>query len=100
MQLLFYPSRRLQASPLSLFQCTWLDASQDVQRHDVLSNMWEHDAMPIKRQRIAYVQSRGPGCFDTTYYLAKNQDLQVIPTPLQLWDHFVTNGQFEGRSFR
>lgn len=77
----------------------WLSL-QDADRSDISSNVWEHDAMAIKRQRMAYVQSRGPGCFDTNYYLSKNPDLFVIPTPLQLWDHFVSNGQFEGRSFR
>lgn len=76
---------------------TWV---QDARRPDVLSNVWEHDSMPIRRQRIAYVQSRGPGCFDTRYYLAQNKDLAALSTPLQLWDHFVTNGQFEARSFR
>ena len=46
------------------------------------------------------MQSRGPGCFDNRYYLQKNPDLKVIPTVLELWDHFVMMGQFEGRSFR
>ena len=49
---------------------------------------------------MAYMQSRGPGCFDNRYYLQQNPDLQVIPSVLELWDHFVMMGQFEGRSFR
>lgn len=64
------------------------------------SNVWVSDPWPVKRQRIAYMQSRGPGCFDNRYYLQKNPDLKVIPTALELWDHFVMMGQFEGRSFR
>ena len=63
-------------------------------------NAWVEDPWPPKRQRIAYVQSRGPGCFDTHYYQRQNDDLKVLSEPLQLWDHFVTMGQFEGRSFR
>ena len=62
--------------------------------------MWVTDPWPVKRQRIAYMQQRGPGCFDNHYYLQKNPDLKVIPTALELWDHFVMMGQFEGRSFR
>ena len=73
---------------------------QDSGRMHVGDNAWVQDPWPPKRQRIAYVQSRGPGCFDTAYYQRQNADLQVLTEPLQLWDHFVTMGQFEGRSFR
>lgn len=46
------------------------------------------------------MQSRGPGCFDHRYYLRKNSDLTVLKTVLELWEHFVMLGQFEGRSYR
>ncbi len=46
------------------------------------------------------MQSRGPGCFDHRYYLQKNPDLKVLKTVLELWEHFVMLGQFEGRSYR
>ena len=67
---------------------------------DITTNVWVSDPWPTKLQRIAYAQSRGPGCFDNHYYLLKNSDLKVIPTALELWNHFVMMGQFEGRSFR
>jgi len=73
---------------------------QLLEDNNVNGNAWVTDPWPIKRQRIAYMQSRGPGCFDNRYYLQKNADLKVIPTALELWDHFVMMGQFEGRSFR
>lgn len=78
---------------------TW-SALQELGDNNVNGNSWVTDPWPIKRQRIAYMQSRGPGCFDNRYYLQKNADLKVIPTALELWDHFVMMGQFEGRSFR
>ena len=74
--------------------------AQDAGRLKVGDNAWVQDPWPPKRQRIAYVQSRGPGCFDTNYYQRQNEDLKVLTEPLALWDHFVTMGQFEGRSFR
>lgn len=73
---------------------------QEQGENNIGSNMWVTDPWPVKRQRIAYMQQRGPGCFDNHYYLQKNPDLKVIPTALELWDHFVMMGQFEGRSFR
>ena len=73
---------------------------QDQNTLDVNSNVWISDPWPIKHQRIAYMQSRGPGCFDHRYYLQKNADLKVLKTVLELWDHFVMLGQFEGRSYR
>lgn len=80
-----------------IFKKTFL---QEQGENNIGPNMWVTDPWPIKRQRIAYMQQRGPGCFDNHYYLQKNPDLKVIPTALELWDHFVMMGQFEGRSFR
>lgn len=73
---------------------------QDTDALDVNSNSWTSNPWPIKHQRIAYMQSRGPGCFDHRYYLQKNPDLKVLGTVLELWEHFVMLGQFEGRSYR
>lgn len=73
---------------------------QDLDSLDVNVNSWTSNPWPIKHQRIAYMQSRGPGCFDHRYYLQKNPDLKVLKTVLELWEHFVMLGQFEGRSYR
>lgn len=78
----------------------WSPAMQDTDTLDVNTNFWVTDPWSIKHQRIAYMQSRGPGCFDHRYYLKKNPDLAVLKTVLELWDHFVMLGQFEGRSYR
>ena len=34
------------------------------------------------------------------YYRTHNKDLTQITDPFQLWEHFVTLGEFEGRPFR
>lgn len=82
----------------SIYQ-EWLRL-QDLDSLDVNVNSWTSNPWPIKHQRIAYMQSRGPGCFDHRYYLQKNPDLKVLKTVLELWEHFVMLGQFEGRSYR
>ncbi len=69
--------RHLQQNPRILLL-------QEQGENNVGSNMWVTDPWPVKRQRIAYMQQRGPGCFDNHYYLQKNPDLKVIPTALEL----------------
>jgi len=43
---------------------------------------------------------RGPSCFDFDFYRSKNADLAVLTDKDKLWQHFVKDGQFEGRTFR
>ena len=40
---------------------------------------------------------RGSDCFDVEFYKKHNQD---IPEEEATWEHFVNQGQFEGRPFR
>ena len=40
---------------------------------------------------------RGSKCFDASHYAASNPDL---PSEASTWEHFTTQGQFEGRPFR
>ena len=40
---------------------------------------------------------RGSKCFDIEYYTASNPDM---PPETCTWDHFVSQGQFEGRPFQ
>ncbi|KAK9829758.1 hypothetical protein WJX72_007700 [[Myrmecia] bisecta] len=86
------------AKHAQLFE-TWLK-QQEAGTLNVNTNAWLTDPWSIKRQRVAYMQSRGPGCFDNRYYVSKNPDLKALPSLLELWDHFVMMGQFEGRSHR
>ena len=43
---------------------------------------------------------RGRACFDFDLYRAKSVDLAALPDNDALWNHFVRDGQFEGRVFR
>ena len=43
---------------------------------------------------------RGPACFDHELYRAKSADLAELTDNKELWEHFVSDGQFEGRVFR
>ncbi|KAK9808733.1 hypothetical protein WJX72_002733 [[Myrmecia] bisecta] len=67
---------------------------------EVASNVWKTNPWPIKLPKLAYMKSRGPLCFDHEYYRTKNNDLSTITEPRQLWDHWLTLGEFEGRPFR
>ena len=74
---------------------------QDAQGHsDIVSNLWKTNPLPLKAPRIAYMRARGSQCFDVEYYRSHNKDLTHISDALQLWEHFVTLGEFEGRPFR
>ncbi|KAK9821494.1 hypothetical protein WJX74_002692 [Apatococcus lobatus] len=65
----------------------------------VSSNMYTMDPVTFRSQRMAYMQSRGPGCFDKAYYQSHSPDLQGMGAA-DLWEHFWKNGQFEGREYR
>ena len=67
---------------------------------DVTSNEWSTRSQDFKAPKIATMRYRGPKCFDFTFYQAKSKDLQGLQSQDQLWEHFVSMGQFEGRNFR
>lgn len=76
--------------------CSSLQGKADVQ---VSSNLYTMDPVTFRSQRMAYMQSRGPGCFDKAFYQAHSPDLQGMGAA-DLWEHFWKNGQFEGREYR
>ena len=43
---------------------------------NVSVNIFALDSTPFHKERIAYMKSRGPGCFDAAYYAAQSHDLQ------------------------
>ena len=45
------------------------------------------------------LQALGSACFDWQKYVHHNKDLAAFPPPV-LFQHFVFNGQFEGRQYR
>lgn len=67
---------------------------------DVTSNEWSTRSQDFKAPKIATMRYRGPKCFDFAFYQAKSKDLQGLQSQDQLWEHFVSMGQFEGRNFR
>lgn len=73
-----------------------MQGKTDVQ---VSSNLYTMDPVTFRSQRMAYMQSRGPGCFDKAFYQAHSPDLQGMGAA-DLWEHFWKNGQFEGREYR
>lgn len=67
---------------------------------EILSNEYREDMERFRRPKKAYMQLRGPDCFDADYYLAENPDLKVHKTKEELWGHFLRAGAFEGRNYR
>ena len=51
----------------------WLQAQG---RLNVSVNIFALDSTPFHKEKIAYMKSRGPGCFDAAYYAAQSHDLQ------------------------
>lgn len=77
----------------------WMDA-QAAGTPDVVSNVYRDDPKPFRYPRLAYMQARGPDCFDEAYYLQQNSDLKHYTTKEELWGHFLRGGAYEGRAFR
>lgn len=68
----------------------------------VAGNRWNQEVVP---KLMADAQTHGPTCFDREFYVHANpHDLNWIldqPQPqVVAWNHFVTNGIYEGRPFR
>lgn len=79
----------------------WM-AAADKNMQDVTSNAYVTDAESIRAPKIALLRGRGPVCWDGAFYLEHNPDLPQggISTAGQAWEHYVGNGQFEGRASR
>lgn len=78
----------------------WMAAKADG-KPKVNQNAWVSDSMSIKAQQLVYMNARGPGCFDFRFYLQHNPDLSYMANdPLELWEHFLLLGQFQGRVHR
>ena len=75
---------------------------QGMKTQDVTANAYVTDAESIRAPKIALLRSRGPVCWDAAFYLDHNPDLPQggVSTAAQAWDHYLGNGQFEGRASR
>ena len=85
--------------------CLWdlrfLTHRQAELKEDVTFNMYAFDPAIFRSARIAYMEKRGPGCFDFNYYLDSNAVLPIDGSSLvDVWKHFVESGQFEDRQYR
>lgn len=63
-------------------------------------NVYDKKRMSFRLGRAITMMLRGNSCFDFTLYRARSRDLPGDRTDEQTWDHFVHDGQFEGRPFR
>lgn len=68
-------------------------------KRDLTFNMYAFDPLPFRAPKIAYMEKRGPGCFDFGYYAQQSPDIQALSLG-EKWDQFVQSGQFEDRNYR
>ncbi len=64
------------------------------------ANVYDKKRMSFRLGRAITMLLRGNSCFDFNLYRARSRDLPGTMTDEQIWDHFVHDGQFEGRPFR
>ncbi|CAL8467738.1 g7276 [Coccomyxa elongata] len=76
----------------------WL--SSEVAEGAANVNVYATKRMSFRLGRAITMQLRGTSCFDYNLYRTKSRDLPATLTDEQIWDHFVHDGQFEGRAFR
>ncbi len=68
---------------------------------DINTNDWHDKHWSLKAPKLAVMHARGPGCFDSTFYSKQNPDLAANNwQPWELWEHYISLGQFEGRNAR
>jgi hypothetical protein len=67
---------------------------------DITGNDYAAHTAAYKLPRALAMQRRGRACFDHEFYRNRSRDLPRDWEATQLWDHFVENGHFEGRTFR
>jgi hypothetical protein len=82
---------------------SWMEEThkKDAVPVDVISNEWVTQGWRIKAEKLVTMNARGPGCFDFSYYLEHNPDIEELAdVPLLLWEHFLVLGQFQGRPHR
>ena len=65
----------------------------------VNSNDYIQRRSAYRMAKAIVMERRGGRCFDFPFYRARSKDLPPLAEP-QLWQHFVKDGQFEGRPFR
>lgn len=64
------------------------------------SNLYARNRMAYKLGKALTMALRGSACFDFQEYRERSRDLPANLPDDKLWEHFVHDGQFEGRHFR
>jgi len=90
-----------------LLQANWTAAtaaskySHWVSDHDddIRLNEYTKKKKYLQEVKVLGMRAKGDGCFDYDFYRERNPDLPAWGMK-QLWEHFVKNGQHEGRQFR
>ena len=67
---------------------------------NVNRNLYRDRKSTYRLSKAITMLIRGPACFDFDLYRSKSADLAALPDNDMLWEHFVRDGQFEGRVFR
>lgn len=67
---------------------------------EVNSNVYRDRKPSYRLSKTIAMLIRGRACFDFDLYRSKSADLAALPDDDALWNHFVKDGQFEGRVFR
>jgi hypothetical protein len=69
-------------------------------RPEVHKNKFVTKSASFKLPMVLALAAKGIQCFDCPYYAASNGDIPRSFDCLALFDHYINNGQFEGRPFR
>ena len=64
------------------------------------ANAYAQNRMAFKLGKALTMAARGSACFDFEEYRERSHDLPAGLPDDKLWEHFVHDGQFEGRHFR
>ena len=89
------PRPHEQAHGAGLTSCTHTQGQAGI----VNSNDYIQRRSAYRMAKAIVMERRGGRCFDFPFYRARSKDLPPLAEP-QLWQHFVKDGQFEGRPFR
>ncbi len=64
------------------------------------TNAYQDRKSSYRLSKAITMRIRGSACFDFDLYRSRSPDLAGLVDNDQLWEHFLRDGQFEGRAFR
>lgn len=69
-------------------------------RKDISTNDWPEGSATLRATKICATQWEAWRCFDDKYYQWHNKDLPRSWKRTELYNHFLSYGQFEARKYR